>query len=335
MDFGKEKLQESNEWLFTTLKSIGDAVIATDRKGFIKFMNPVSETLTGWRQCEAIGQPLTKVFNIISEQTGNPAKNPVDIVIRDGVIVGLANHTLLVNRIGEKIPIDDSAAPIKDSNGSIIGVVLVFHDISERRKAEHALLESETRFRKLAEYSPFGLSILNPDKTFEYLNPKFTEIFGYDIDEVPTKDIWFKRAYPDDRYREMVSSIWYQDFVEHTAVEEIIPRAFKVTCKDGRDKIIQFRGVMYEDGKQLLTYEDITEQTTAAQKLSISEERYSSLFESSIDPIYITTREGILLDANPSFLNLFGYTKEEILGKSILETYINPSDRTVFQRDME
>jgi PAS domain S-box-containing protein len=129
----QRKLKESEQWLATTLKSIGDAVIATDTGKLITFMNPVAEALTGWKQEEAIGKPLKNVFKVINGKTGKQADDPVAKVLREGVIVGLANHTVLIAKDGTKRSVDDSGAPIIDDKGKIIGVVLVFRDITERK----------------------------------------------------------------------------------------------------------------------------------------------------------------------------------------------------------
>jgi PAS domain S-box-containing protein len=149
-EMGK-KLRESAKWFSTTLKSIGDAVIATDKKGRITFMNPVAERLMGWKLEEVKSKKLTEVFNIINMYSRQPAENPVTRVLLEGVTIGLANHTLLIAKDGTEIPIDDSAAPIKDDQGNIVGVVLVFHDVTERIQTEAALRESEERYRTLAE----------------------------------------------------------------------------------------------------------------------------------------------------------------------------------------
>ena len=122
--------------LSTTLKSIGDAVITTDSNGLITFLNPVAEKLTGWSLSEAVGKPLLKVFNIINESTGKKPPNPVKKILEKGLVIELANHTVLISRNGQKIPIDDSGAPIKDEYGNILGAVLVFRDITEQRKAK-------------------------------------------------------------------------------------------------------------------------------------------------------------------------------------------------------
>jgi PAS domain S-box-containing protein len=129
------------EWLRVTLSSIGDAVIASDAAGNVTFMNAVAERLTGWTTAEAIGQPLATVFQIVDEKTRQPAENVAEKVIRSGHTMGLANHTLLVGRDGTETPIADSAAPIQTDDGAILGVVLVFHDVTEARRAEAALAE--------------------------------------------------------------------------------------------------------------------------------------------------------------------------------------------------
>jgi PAS domain S-box-containing protein len=126
----------ARDTLDLTLRSIGDAVISTDREGRIRFMNPVAEQLTGWNCAAAEGQALPRVFRVVNERTRETVENPVEKVLRLGTVVGLANHTVLIGRNGEETPIDDSAAPIRDAGNDLIGVVLVFRDISERRRAD-------------------------------------------------------------------------------------------------------------------------------------------------------------------------------------------------------
>lgn len=132
-------LRTSEESLATTLHSIGDGVLATDTAGRITRMNPVAERLTGWPQGEAQGQPVAEVFHIINEQTRAPAEVPVAKVLASGALQGLANHTLLIARDGTEWPVADSAAPIRDADGQVIGVVLVFRDVTVERTAEQAL----------------------------------------------------------------------------------------------------------------------------------------------------------------------------------------------------
>jgi PAS domain S-box-containing protein len=149
----ERKLKESEKWFSTTLRSIGDAVITTDKNGLITFMNAVAEGLMGWRLEEILNKKLKEIFNIINKDTRLPVENPVTRVLLEGNIRGLANHTILISRDGTEIPIDDSAAPIKDDNGHIIGVILVFRDITQREKSEQER-EITIDFLHLVNVSP-------------------------------------------------------------------------------------------------------------------------------------------------------------------------------------
>jgi PAS domain S-box-containing protein len=131
------------QWLNTTLRSIGDAVIAADPDGKVVFMNRVAEQLTGWKEKDADGLPLFKIFEIVNQRTRATVENPADAVRRSGKIVGLANHTILISKNRQEFHIDDSAAPILDVNARMIGIVLVFRDISERHASEAALMRAE------------------------------------------------------------------------------------------------------------------------------------------------------------------------------------------------
>lgn len=139
------QLQAYSERLKVTLTSIGDGMIATDAQGRVTMMNGVAQALTGWKEAEALGQPLAQVFCIINQHTREPVANPVERVLHEGRIVGLANHTVLVARDGSERPIDDSGAPIRDAGGSLIGAVLVFRDISERYAIERELRDQAQR----------------------------------------------------------------------------------------------------------------------------------------------------------------------------------------------
>jgi len=140
----EKKVRESQQWLATTLKSIGDGVIATDTEGLVTFMNPVAEVLTGWNQKEAAGKPLKDVFYIINEETRERCENPFEKILETGGIVGLANNTVLVAKDGTEKPIADSGAPIRDETHTILGTVLVFRDITEKRKMEGDILRLKT-----------------------------------------------------------------------------------------------------------------------------------------------------------------------------------------------
>lgn len=136
-------LRQSEEWFRVTLSSIGDGVIATDDQGRVSFLNPIAERLTGTSLAQAKGLKISEVFPIFSEVTNKPAENPVDKVLALGCVVALANHTVLQHRAGHLLPIEDTAAPIRDDSGRLIGVVLVFHDASRERNLQEVLRRTE------------------------------------------------------------------------------------------------------------------------------------------------------------------------------------------------
>ena len=144
-------IHEQREMFRTTIASIGDAVMTTDTQGRITYLNSEAQSLTGWRQEAAVGQPLEAVFRIVNEETRGSVENPVVKVLREGIVVGLANHTVLIAKDGTERPVDDSAAPIRDPKGNVSGVVMVFRDVTERRRAESALRASEERLRLQAQ----------------------------------------------------------------------------------------------------------------------------------------------------------------------------------------
>lgn len=150
----EEELRRQTEWFRVTLASIGDAVIATDCDGRVTFMNSVAESLTGWTQAEALGQLLPDVFRIVNDETGAAVQDPAARALREGAVIGLGNHTLLVAKDGTERPIDDSAAPIRSRDGALLGCILVFRDVSARRHADaerEALVRSERAARTAAE----------------------------------------------------------------------------------------------------------------------------------------------------------------------------------------
>ncbi|MBK8478835.1 MAG: PAS domain S-box protein [Opitutaceae bacterium] len=172
-----------------TLKSIGDAVIATDEKGRVELLNPAAEHLTGWRHAEACGRPVGEVFRIINEATRQPVESPVTQVLREGTVVGLANHTLLLAKDGSERPIADSGAPLRDEQNRIIGVVLVFRDQSAERASQEALRQSEEHFRLLYEQSPVGYQSLDADGRLLEVNAAWLKLLGYQREEVLGR--WF------------------------------------------------------------------------------------------------------------------------------------------------
>jgi PAS domain S-box-containing protein len=162
--------EQQRRWLRQTLSGIGDAVIATDNGGHIEFMNPVAERLTGWSLADAAGRHVREVFNIRREGTNEPVPNPVERVLTEGTVVGLANHTELHARGGAVYPIDDSGAPIRDESGDMIGVVLVFRDVGVRRRAEKAVETARARVTAILESIADGFIAVDAGWRITYAN---------------------------------------------------------------------------------------------------------------------------------------------------------------------
>ena len=181
----EKALQDQREWLHVTLTSIGDGVLTTDTLGRVTFLNGVAQSLTGWAQDEAAGQPLEEVFRIINEHTHQPIENPVKKVLAEGNIVGLANNTVLIAKDGTERVIDDSAAPIRNAQGEVAGVVLVFRDISERRRAGEALRRSEQTARFLAQASADLAELTDHESTLQKVTsiavPSFADWCAVDL----------------------------------------------------------------------------------------------------------------------------------------------------------
>ena len=166
---------EVRDLLQTTLSSIGDAVMTTDAQGKVTFINPVAQALTQYTPEQAAGQPVTEIFRIVNETTRKTVESPVAKVLREGTIVGLANHTVLLAKDGREIPIDDSGAPIRDERGGVIGVVLVFRDITARKKAE----ETNLRLASIVEFSGDAIVSQRLDGVLLSWNDAATRMFGY------------------------------------------------------------------------------------------------------------------------------------------------------------
>jgi two-component system cell cycle sensor histidine kinase/response regulator CckA len=300
-----------------------------DAEGRITNVNRTDLEMLGYTREELIGQPIWKL-NVNEE------------AVREQVMAKLAG-TLppgkelerTYKRKNETIfPVLIEDRLIVDENGRIKGIRCTIQDITERKRAEETLQTERRRFQILSEYAPFGMVMIDRDGTFRYINPKFKELFGYDLKDTPNGKMWFRKAFPDPTYRHNVISAWINDS-KIFAPGEKRPRVFTATCKDGTEKIVSLISVQLETGEYLMTCEDITEHMHFDEALRESEERYRTLFEGSRDAVYITTWEGRFVDFNQGFLDLFGYTREELMVLQAQDSYVHPADRYRFQKEIE
>jgi PAS domain S-box-containing protein len=155
-------------------------------------------------------------------------------------------------------------------------IIAVGYDITELKRSQLDLALQKQRFEVLSKHAPFGLAMLAEDGTYLYVNPKFTEMFGYNLKDIPNGRQWFRRSFPDPKYRHEVISLWKQDLSKAES-GEILPRTFRVTCKDGSEKLIHFRPVQLETGDHLVTCEDVTARQRAEEELENALKRSSQL----------------------------------------------------------
>ena len=272
-------LHEQREWFRTTLGSIGDAVIATDSEGRVKFLNGVAQSLTGWSDKDAIDKPLAEVFHIINEKSRERCEDPVAKVLKSGVVVGLANHTALIDRNGRETSIADSGAPIHDAEGHIIGVVLVFRDITEQNRAEEALRESEERLRFALEGIGAGEWDLDLVDHAAYRSLRHDQIFGYEK-LLPhwTYETFLEHVVPEDRelvdqkFRQAVEAIREWDFECRIVRCDKTVRWIRACGRPSRDESGNPRRLVG-------IVQDISDRKLAEEELRLNEARLQTLVQ--------------------------------------------------------
>jgi len=328
-----KQLDESRENLSMTLHSIGDGVISTDINGLIVNMNPVAEKLCGWDLADAKGKVLTKVFNIINEETRETAADPVKKVLESGETVELENHTVLISCNGEEYQIADSAAPIRDKQGNTTGVVLVFSDVTEKYIAQKKLEESEEKYRQAFQTSSDSININRRDGTYIDVNDGFTNLTGYTQEDVAGKlsteiNIW---VIPED-YEKLAMGLRERGFVKN--IES------KFRCKDGSLKtaIISANIIVLNNEPHILTIaRDITVRKQMEELILKSKQQYDNLVSNIPVGVYVlhTKPEGTFaLDyVSPRMAEMLDLSIESLIANvDTIFKAIHPDDSEGFAR---
>jgi PAS domain S-box-containing protein len=310
----------SAEWCHVTLASIGDGVITTRTDGAITFLNAIAESLTGWTLNEAVGQPLENVFRIVNEQTRRPVANPALQALRDGVVIALADHTLLIAKDGTERPIDERAAPIRNAHSEVRGAVLVFRDVSERRLAEQRVQDALAHADNIISTLRDPFVVLDKTLHVRTANAAFYSTFNVAREDTEGRFIcelgnhqWDIPQLRNSLEEVLPQNRPFNDFsVEHNfpSIGEkiMLLNARRLATANGESELI------------LLAIEDVTEPRRAERTMRTSEARYRRLFETAKDGILILDVDsGRIVDANPFMTQLLGYTHAEFEGKELWE----------------
>ncbi len=243
-----DRAELRRETLQVTLSSIGDGVVVTDVEGQVTSMNAVAEALTGWNLRDAVGLPLEDVFRIVNEETGAVVENPVATVLEHGRIVALANHTVLIAKDGAERPIDDSAAPIRAPDGTLLGVVLIFRDVSHIRMAERSLRASEARKSAILRTAIDAIVTIDREGKVVDFNPAAERMFGYRRDDVMGREMGDVIVPPGLRQRHREGMARYLA----TGEDRVLNRLLELTAMraDGTEFPVELAITAIGDAKQ-------------------------------------------------------------------------------------
>ena len=339
-------LEKTTENLAVTLNAIGDAVISTDETGRVSLLNPMAETLTGWSKNAAQDQPLETVFSIVNAHTGEPVETPVRKVIASGKVEGLANHTVLISKDGERRQIADSAAPIRSGDGTVRGVVLVFRDVTEEYKAREEWLRQERMLRIAGRVAKLGGWYVDLSTRDVWWSDETAEIHGMPPGYSPGLDQAIGFCAPEyrERIREIFSAcadqgIPYDEIMQiiNASGERVWVRAIGEPIYDestgeestGPDASTSRRITAVQGA-----FQDITNQKMVSEALAESEREYRKLFEDhAAVKLIIDPDTGRIVDANHAAAAFYGWSREEIMRMKIQQ--INTLSAEAVKQEME
>ncbi len=321
-----EELWQQREQFRVTLSSIGDGVITTDTQANVTFMNPVAEAMTGWSQQDALGRPLEEVFRVVNEETRAPVPNPVREVLRTGTVVGLANDSSLVRKDNAMLAIEDSAAPIRDAAGNIFGCVMVFHDVTQRRRAERALRANEDRLRDSARRLQLAMSasemgdwVWDAETNLMSLSPRAAQLFTLPANAPVSRDQLRALVPPEDGVRTRLE--FDRALLEKTDYKV----EFRILRANGPPVWVAARGRgVYADHGGVVGMIGLIQDITERRQTEELRGRLAAVVESSTDAVVSKTLDSIITTWNQGAERLFGYKAEEVIGKPI--TILIPPD---------
>lgn len=340
------ELKSSEDFLNLTLHSIGDAVIVADDKGRILKLNNTAEILTGWQLKDAYYKHIEEVFVIINEITRQKAEDPFNKVVKEGVIVGLANHTALISKDGKEYSIADSAAPIFRENGSVAGVVIVFRDVSQERAAQKELQYTLQRHDSIISHTADAILLVNEEGRIIEWNNSMEKISLLKKEDAIGQFHWDIRSKyllnkPD-------SSEQVEEF-KHKVLNTLATgggnwlkekNEFYVKRPDGSIRYFEQEGFLIPHNKKYWlasVIHDVTERKEFIESLKSSEEKFSNAFQVCQDSIIVTRKsDSVIIDVNPKFELEFGYKKDEIIGKRVqdIRFWINKEQREAWNNEM-
>ena len=324
-------LKEREKLFRTTLYSIGDGVITTDDKGLVVNMNNVAEKLTGWKESEAKRKPLEEIFVVVNEDTKLPIINPVDIFLKKGVVVGLANHTILISRDGINTPISDSGSPIRDEAGTIVGVVLVFSDQTEERLKEKKLVESTAKFSKIFNSSSDSISLtdLKSGKVVE-VNLGFEKIFGYKREEIIGRSTTELGLWVDESERDRMFNIIKSGGSVNNFEAKGKRKNGEVLSALISGEIVKLSGQSYI----FTTIREITDLVKTQASLKANEERFTSIINGLTDLIIIIDHSGLISYISPSVKNTLGYDESDMFGRDPMD-FVYDLDKEIAGKELQ
>jgi PAS domain S-box-containing protein len=323
----KTRASEQRELLRVTLRSIGDAVITTDIDGHVTYLNAVAESLTGWSQRDAVGQPLDTVFRIINEESRQPVENPATKALREGIVVGLANHTVLIQKDGGECPIDDSAAPIRDERDHVSGCVLTFRDVTRQRRMDQDKTSQLLTARLLAaiiESSDDAIISKSLDGIIQSWNAGAERLFGYAAEQAVGRHI--SLVIPSERIAEedhIIASLKSGQRIEHFETERLRSDGQRILVSLTISPIKDDAGNVIGASKIV---RDVTSQRQAERRehelleeAAAANAKFRAFFEQGALFAGIMDVNGTILEPNRLSWEACGYTREQIVGKPFWE----------------